>query len=84
MREYAVIFGQTRTGWSAHVPDLPGLAAVGSTFEETEQLIHEALEIHLGSMLEDRDQIPEPTTRVGTIKTDMVEKWPKYHLAKTA
>jgi predicted RNase H-like HicB family nuclease len=84
MREYAVIFGQTRTGWSAHVPDLPGLVAVGSTFEETEQLMQEALEIHLVSMLQDRDPIPEPATRVGTVKTDIVAMRPKYHPAKTA
>lgn len=64
MREYAIIYGQTNTGWSAHVPDLPGLAAVGSTFEETKQLMSEALELHLRSMMEDGDPIPEPTTRV--------------------
>ena len=64
MREYAIIYGQTKTGWSAHVPDLPGLAAVGSTFDETKQLMSEALELLLRSMLEDGDPVPEPTTRV--------------------
>jgi predicted RNase H-like HicB family nuclease len=80
MKQYAVIFGQTKTGWSAHVPDLPGLAAVGSTYEETEQLMREALEIHLGSMLEDGDPIPEPTTRVAAIRARVLEE----SLAKSA
>jgi len=80
MTEYAVIFGQTRTGWSAYVPDLPGLVAVGSSFEETEQLMREALEIHLGSMLEDGDFIPQPATRVLTMRAVVLED----RLAKSA
>ena len=64
MKEYAVIFETSATGWGAHVPDLPGVIAVGSTFGETEQLMREALDLHLGSMLEHGDPIPEPKTRV--------------------
>ena len=71
MRDYAVVFGQTQTGWSAYVPDLPGLAAVGSTYEETEQLMREALEMHLRGMLEDGDPIPEPSTRIMTVQVDI-------------
>jgi predicted RNase H-like HicB family nuclease len=77
MREYAVIFGQTKTGWSA---DLPGLATVGSTFEETEQLMREALKIHVDGMREDGEPIPEPITRVMTVKTSI----PERELAKSA
>jgi predicted RNase H-like HicB family nuclease len=80
MREYAVVFGQTRTGWSAYVPDLPGLAAVGSSYEETEQLMREAINIHLASMREDGDPIPEPTTRIGIVMVDI----PERKLAKSA
>ena len=83
MREYAVVFGQTRTGWSAHVPDLPGLVATGPTFAEVEQLMREGLEFHLDSMLADGDPIPDPTTRVMTIKTDIVENYAQ-RLAKSA
>ncbi len=80
MRQYAVIFGQTRTGWSAHVPDLSGVIATGATFEETEQLMREALEIHLGSMLEDGDPIPEPVTRVVLMSPSVLD----HSLAKSA
>ncbi|WP_263380945.1 type II toxin-antitoxin system HicB family antitoxin [Granulicella paludicola] len=74
MREYAVVFGQTSTGWSAYVPDLPGLAAAGSTYEETEQLMREAMELHLTSMKEDGDPIPEPTTRIGVVGFEISER----------
>jgi predicted RNase H-like HicB family nuclease len=80
MKEYVVIFGQTQTGWSAYVPDLPGLAAAGSTYEETEQLMHEAMDIHLAGMREDGESVPEPTTRIGTFSVDI----PERQLAKSA
>ena len=41
MREYAVLFEKTSTGWSAYVPDLPDLGVAGSAYEATEQLIRE-------------------------------------------
>ncbi len=60
--KYAVVFAKTNTGYSAHVPDLPGCIAAGATLEETRQLIREAVQLHLEGMREDGDQIPEPTT----------------------
>lgn len=63
MKEYAVIFEKTATGWSAYVPDLPGLGVAGSTFEETEQLIREGIEFHIEGLRADGEPIPEPRTR---------------------
>lgn len=63
MKEYAVIFEKTGTGWSAYVPDLPGLAAAGGSFEETQQLIREGIEFHIEGLREDGQPVPEPTTR---------------------
>lgn len=80
MREYTVLFGTTKTGWSAHVPDLPGLAAVGPTFEVTEQRMREAMEMHLGAMLEDGDPIPEPSIRAVAMRPEVLEA----RLAKSA
>jgi len=59
---YAVIYERTATGYSAHLPDLPGCVATGATLEETQQLIREAVEMHLEGMREDGDPIPEPST----------------------
>lgn len=57
-----VVFAKTDTGYSAHVPDLPGCIAAGSTIEETQQLIREAIEMHLDGLREDGDPIPEAST----------------------
>jgi predicted RNase H-like HicB family nuclease len=67
MKQYAVVFEKTATGWSAYAPDLPGLGAAGFTFEETEQLIREGIEFHIEDLKADGDSVPEPTTRVGEI-----------------
>lgn len=64
---FAVIYEKTSTGYSAYVPDLPGCIAAGATFEETAELIRGTIEIHLESMCEDGDSIPEPTTIAGCV-----------------
>jgi predicted RNase H-like HicB family nuclease len=64
---FAVIYEKSGTGYSAYVPDLPGCIAAGATFEETAELIRGAIEIHLETMREDGDSIPEPTTIAGCI-----------------
>jgi predicted RNase H-like HicB family nuclease len=60
--KFAVVFEKTDTGYSAHVPDLPGCIAAGADIEETQQLIREAVEMHLEGMREDSDPIPQATT----------------------
>jgi predicted RNase H-like HicB family nuclease len=64
MKEYAVVLEKTLNGWSAYVPDLPGLGVAAATIEETEQLIREGIEFHLEGMREDGLPIPEPSTQV--------------------
>lgn len=59
---YAVVYAKTDTGYSAHVPDLPGCIATGATLEEARELIRGAVEMHLQGMREDGDPIPQPTT----------------------
>jgi predicted RNase H-like HicB family nuclease len=59
---YAVLFEKTETGYSAHVPDLPGCVAAGATLEETTDLIHRAIRMHMAGMAEDGELIPEPKT----------------------
>jgi predicted RNase H-like HicB family nuclease len=62
-RTYAVIYEKGPTSIGAYVPDLPGCIAVAKTTEEVEQLIREAMELHIAGMIEDGEAIPEPTTR---------------------
>jgi predicted RNase H-like HicB family nuclease len=60
--KYAVLFEKTGTGYSAHVPDLPGCVAAGLTIEETAELMRKGIQMHLAGMREDGDAIPEPRT----------------------
>jgi predicted RNase H-like HicB family nuclease len=62
MRRYLVIFEKSKTGFGAYVPDLPGVGVTGSTMEETEQLVYEAIEFHLENMAAEGEPIPEPST----------------------
>jgi len=57
-----LLFERTDTGYSAHVPDLPGCVAAGSTLEETTELIRGAIRTHLTGIAEDGEAIPEPKT----------------------
>lgn len=62
--KYAIVYEKTATGYSAYVPDVPGCVAAGTTLQETKELMRGALQMHLESMREGGDQIPEATTRV--------------------
>jgi predicted RNase H-like HicB family nuclease len=59
---YGYVVEQAAAGYSAYVPDLPGCVATGKTKAQVRQRIQEAVEIHLKSMIEDGDPIPEPVT----------------------
>jgi predicted RNase H-like HicB family nuclease len=67
---YAVIYAKTRTGYSAHIPDLPGCIATGQTLEQTKRRMTEAVALHIQGMQEDGDPIPQPTTIVDNVKVD--------------
>jgi len=68
MNQYTVFFAQTATGYSAHVPDLPGCIAAGATLEETRRLIREAIEFHIEGMRLHGEVVPPPTTLVEQIE----------------
>jgi predicted RNase H-like HicB family nuclease len=44
--------------------------ATGSTVEETERLVREAIELHVEGMREDGDLVPEPSVRVEYVEVD--------------
>ena len=64
MSKYTVFFEPTPTGYSAHVPDLPGCVAAASTLDEVRQLMREAIEFHIEGMRMQGEVVPEPTTHV--------------------
>jgi len=68
MSKYTVFFEPTFTGYSAHVPNLPGCVAAASTLEETRQLIREAIEFHVEGMRMHGEVVPAPTHHVEEIE----------------
>jgi predicted RNase H-like HicB family nuclease len=67
MSKYAVLIAPTRTGYSAHAPELPGCVATGRTVDETRERMQKAIAMHLAAMREDGDEIPAPS-RVETLE----------------
>jgi predicted RNase H-like HicB family nuclease len=59
-KSYLVVVEETETGYSAYSPDLPGCVATGSSREEVEQNIREAIELHLEGLQEEGQPTPEP------------------------
>ena len=66
--KYAVVIEKAEGNYSAYVPDLPGCIATGSTVQEVESEIREAIAFHIEGMREDGTPIPEPTSKVEYIE----------------
>ena len=63
MTRYAVVIEQAGRNYSAYVPDLPGCVATGSTVEEVEREIRDAIRFHIEGLTEDGIPVPAPTSR---------------------
>ena len=61
---YAVVIEKTPNNYSAYVPDLPGCIATGTSLEEVEVNIREAIEFHLDGLREDGIPPPPPSSQV--------------------
>jgi predicted RNase H-like HicB family nuclease len=64
MPRYAVVIERTKGGYSAHVPDLPGCIATGSTVEEVTKEIGGAIRLHIDGLQEDGQSVGEPRALV--------------------
>lgn len=59
MRKYLVIYEKTKTGFSAYVPDLPGVIATGKTKPIVEKNIFSAIQFHIEGLKEENIKIPK-------------------------
>ena len=59
MRKYLVVYEKTKTGYSAYVPDLPGVIATGKTKSIIEKNIFDAINFHLQGLKEEKLRIPK-------------------------
>jgi predicted RNase H-like HicB family nuclease len=62
MKKYLIVIETTGTGFSAYSPDLPGCAATGSTRDEVQSQMQEAIEFHLEGLERSGEPVPEPQT----------------------
>ncbi len=71
MRGYVVVLeGNDDDGYSAYSPDLPGVVAAGSTRQETEKLMTEALSEHIALLRESGEPVPEPSDSDSVVVLD--------------
>jgi predicted RNase H-like HicB family nuclease len=65
-RYLIVIEGAAGENYSAYAPDLPGCVATGSTLEDVERQMRDAIAFHLEGLREAGDPIPEPSELTAT------------------
>ncbi len=70
MKRYAIVIEKAGANFAGYVPDLPGCIATGATPAETEQLLREAIELHLEGMREDGVEAPEPSSQVEYVEVN--------------
>ncbi len=65
---YLAVLEQSKTGYSAYSPDLPGCVSTGSTVEETQANMKEAIQFHIEGLKAEKLPVPEPSTRSAYIE----------------
>ncbi len=58
MRRILIVIEKAGDNYSAFAPDLPGCVATGDTVEEAELNMHQAVEMHIEGLKQDRLPIP--------------------------
>ncbi len=59
MYRFLIVIEKAGKNFSAYSPDLPGCVATGKTREETARNMHEAIEMHVQGMIEDKIRVPQ-------------------------
>ena len=62
MKKYLIIVEKTETGYSAYSPDVPGCGSTGTTKEEVERNIQQAIQFHIEGLRIEGCPVPEPST----------------------
>ena len=59
---FLIVIEKADGNYSAYSPDLPGCVATGTTREEAEKNMYQAIEIHIKGLREDGPPVPESTS----------------------
>ena len=68
MRRFLIVVERANHNFSAYSPDLPGCVATGATVEETRARMHEAIDLHIRGLKEDRLPVPEPSATAAYVE----------------
>jgi predicted RNase H-like HicB family nuclease len=72
MKKYAIVVERAERNYAAYVPDLPGCVATGATVEETEELLREAIQVHIAGLREDGLPVPAPSSVVDYLEVEVL------------
>jgi predicted RNase H-like HicB family nuclease len=67
--EYAVVFETTPNNCGAYAPDLPGCIATGKSMEDIRATIRQAISLHIESLADHGEPVPEPQMSVGEARS---------------
>ncbi len=70
---FLVVIEKGNETYAAYVPDLPNCMAVGTTLEEVEKNMQEALIQHVQELIERQEPIPQPQTTARFVEMTMPE-----------
>ena len=62
MHRFLIVIEKAKGNYSAYSPDLPGCIATGLTRTLVEQNMHEAMELHVKGLKEDKLPVPESSS----------------------
>ena len=58
--QYTIVIEESPRNYAAYVPDLPGCVATGMSREEAVREIGQAIQLHIESLREHGEPVPEP------------------------
>jgi len=70
MHRFLIVIEKANGNYSAYSPDLPGCVATGTTRREAEKNMHEAIEMHIRGLKEDKLPIPKSYSSAEYIAID--------------
>jgi predicted RNase H-like HicB family nuclease len=65
MEYIAYLHKERKSDFGVSFPDFPGCVTAGKTLEEARRMAVDVLSLHIEGMLEDGEEIPEPSTLDG-------------------
>jgi predicted RNase H-like HicB family nuclease len=66
--EYLVVVEKGKSSYGAYVPDLPGCVAAGESRREVLKLIRDAVRLHIETLRESGQPVPEPTSKSDVVR----------------